>query len=384
MIAADDFLDAAQRRGFGFYTGVPCSFLTPLINRVISDSGTRYVGATSEGESVAIAAGAWLAGAGGVVMCQNSGLGNTINPLTSLNWPFRIPVLMIVTWRGQPGLKDEPQHELMGQATSSFLRDARVPHGPFPERVEDVEPALDLAVSQMDDLRLPYALIMAKGAVADETLDEAPRPPATAGDFVDLTVGGARPKRHEVLEHVLAGIPDAAPVIATTGYCGRELFTLADRPQHLYQVGSMGGASAMALGVALNTDRPVVVLDGDGAALMKLGNMATIGAQQPANLVHILLDNGMHESTGGQATVSAGVDFARIALACGYRMAVRADGIEGFETGLGRCLAATGPNLLHVRLAPGAMPNLGRPSVKPVEVAERFKAFVTSEEGARV
>ncbi|MBT5413264.1 MAG: phosphonopyruvate decarboxylase [Rhodospirillaceae bacterium] len=377
MIAADDFLGAARRRGLGFYTGVPCSFLTPLINRVISDSDTRYVGATSEGEAVAIAAGAWLAGEGSVVMCQNSGLGNMINPLTSLNWPFRIPTLMIVTWRGQPGLKDEPQHELMGQATARFLDDARVPHGAFPDRAEAVESALDIALDRMAETHLPYAFIMAKGAVADEALDEAPRLLAGPGELVDLTGGDARPKRFEALERLLAGIPDAAAVIATTGFCGRELFTLADRPQHLYQVGSMGGASAMALGVALNTERPVVVLDGDGAALMKLGNMATVGAQRPGNLVHVLLDNGMHESTGGQATVSSGVDFAAIAVACGYRTAMRADSLGGFEVGLARCLSSAGPSLLHVRLGPGAMPNLGRPTVTPVEVAQRFKAFVT-------
>ena len=377
MISADDFLGAARRRGLGFYTGVPCSFLTPLINRVISDSDTRYVGATSEGEAVAIAAGAWLAGEGSVVMCQNSGLGNTINPLTSLNWPFRIPTLMVVTWRGHPGLKDEPQHELIGEVTAQILSDARVKHGPFPARVEDVEPALDMALARMGETHLPYAFIMEKGSVGSEALDEAPRPPAVPGEVLDLASGGVRPKRHEALERVLAGISDETAVIATTGFCGRELFTLADRPQHLYQVGSMGGASAMALGVALNTERPVVVLDGDGAALMKLGNMATIGAQRPENLVHVLLDNGLHESTGGQATVSAGVDFAAIAVACGYRKAIRADGLAGFETGLAQCLVTPGPNLLHVRLSPGAMDNLGRPTVTPVEVAQRFKAFVT-------
>jgi phosphonopyruvate decarboxylase len=129
MIPAATVLDALKERGFAFFTGVPCSFLTPLINRVISDRNTDYVGATSEGEAVAIAAGAWLAGLETVVMCQNSGLGNTINPLTSLTWPFRIPTLLIVTWRGQPELGDEPQHELMGEIMRDLLRDCRVPFG---------------------------------------------------------------------------------------------------------------------------------------------------------------------------------------------------------------------------------------------------------------
>src|SRR3546814_142707 len=145
VIKADSFLSAAKARGYDFYTGVPCSFLTPMINRVISDRSTEYVPAASEGEAVAIAAGAWLAGRGTVVMCQNSGLGNTINPLTSLNWPFRIPTLLVVTWRGQPGLKDEPQHELMGQVTTDLLDDVRVGHRGFPKEEAEIAPALDAA-----------------------------------------------------------------------------------------------------------------------------------------------------------------------------------------------------------------------------------------------
>src|SRR5919112_4546428 len=117
MISANSFIGQALERGFDFYTGVPCSFLTPLINRVIGGTGLRYVGAASEGEAVAIAAGAWLAGRETVVMCQNSGLGNAVNPLTSLNAPFRIPTLLVTTWRGRPGIKDEPQHALMGEIT---------------------------------------------------------------------------------------------------------------------------------------------------------------------------------------------------------------------------------------------------------------------------
>ena len=132
MIQARRLLAEAKAYGFDFFTGVPCSFLMPIINRVISDQETEYVGAASEGEAVAIAAGAWLAGRETVVMCQNSGLGNTINPLTSLNWPFRIPTLLIVTWRGQPGLKDEPQHELMGRIMSDLLDDIAVPHRLLP------------------------------------------------------------------------------------------------------------------------------------------------------------------------------------------------------------------------------------------------------------
>ena len=165
--------------------------------------------------------------------------------------------------------------------------------------------------------------------------------------------------------------------MATTGKCGRELFTLADRPQHLYQVGSMGCASAMGLGVALHTPRPVVVLDGDGAALMKLGNLATIGSRAPANLVHVVLDNGVHDSTGGQATVSPNVDFAAVALACGYASGASADSLAGFERALAATHTEPGPHLIHVRIAPGSLANLGRPTIKPPEVARRFRQFLT-------
>ena len=183
-----------------------------------------------------------------------------------------------------------------------------------------------------------------------------------------------------MLERLLAVIDDRAAVIATTGKCGRELFTLADRKQHLYQVGSMGCASAMALGVALNVDRPVVVLDGDGAALMKLGTLATVGAEAPPGLIHIVLDNGVHDSTGGQPTVSESVDFADVAIACGYAQAARTDDLKGFETAFDVAVSAPGPHLIHARIAPGSMAELGRPTVTPEAVARRFQAFLAEAE----
>ena len=378
MIAAADFLEPARARGFDFYTGVPCSFLTPLINRVISDPLLHYVGATSEGEAVAIAAGAWLAGRKSVVMCQNSGLGNTVNPLTSLNWPFRIPSLLIVTWRGQPGLKDEPQHELMGQVTAQLLDLMRVPHAPFPSEKADVPEALEKVEKSMAESGLPFALIMEKGAVAEEALDQPAPPPPPAGVLTDRTSGGERPARARVLQRLLDVAPDDAAIIATTGKTGRELFTLADRRQQLYQVGSMGCAGAMGLGVALNVKRPVIVIDGDGAALMKLGALATIGAYRPDNLVHLVLDNGVHDSTGGQATVSPGVSFAAAAQACGYRTSYLCDSLDGFGAAVEEALAGAKPCLIHLRTAPGSLSPLGRPTVAPSEVARRFRDFLAS------
>ncbi|MFE0756153.1 phosphonopyruvate decarboxylase [Inquilinus sp. NPDC058860] len=375
MITADEFIAAAKARGHDFYTGVPCSFLTPLINGVLSSRALTYVGAASEGEAVAIAAGAWLAGRKTVVMCQNSGLGNAVNPLTSLNAPFRIPTLFVTTWRGQPGLPDEPQHEVMGRITQNLLALMEIPQAPFPATPEALGPALDQALARMDE-GLPYAFVMKKGDVRDEDLQAAPIPLPHLGRRADWPETGPRPTRAAVLERFLALTDDRTAVIATTGKSGRELFTLADRKQHIYQVGSMGGASGMALGVALNTSAPVVVLDGDGAALMKLGTFATIGARAPGNLIHILLDNGVHDSTGGQATVSASVDFAAVALACGYQFAASCAGLDGFEAAFRAASEAPRPALIHVRIAPGSMEKLGRPTVAPADVARRFKDFL--------
>lgn len=376
MIGAQEFIAAAADRGIGFWTGVPCSFLTPLMNAVISSERASYVGATSEGEAVAIAAGAWLAGRDTAVMYQNSGLGNTINPLTSLNYPFRIPALLITTWRAQPGLSDEPQHELMGQITSKMLDLVRVPNMLFPSQPECVAPALDTALAAMAETGLPFGLVLQKGTVAKSPLSQ----PATPARAVVTPLGefaGAPSRRIEVLDMIRHAMPEDAGLIATTGYCGRELYTLQDAPGHLYCVGSMGCASAMGLGAALNTKRQMVVLDGDGAALMKLGNMATIGAMRPANLTHIILDNGLHESTGGQMTVSAGVDFATIATACGYGFAARADALDDMAEVLAQALAAPGPRLLHFRVGPSALKNLTRPAIAPDEVARRFKEFLS-------
>src|SRR5918998_1134300 len=192
MISADSFVDAAISNGFSFFTGVPCSYLSPLINRVINRRDTKYVGATSEGEAVAIAAGAWLGGRQTVVMCQNSGLGNAINPLTWLNEPFRIPTLLIATWRGEPGIPDEPQHALMGRITQDLLSVIGVPHAPFPASRDSLPPAFAQATEAMRTAGLPFAFVMRKGDVAEQALDAADRPSATPGrrtDFPGATVG---------------------------------------------------------------------------------------------------------------------------------------------------------------------------------------------------
>ena len=374
---AASFLEEARRHGFDFYTGVPCSFLTPLIDQLSTNMSPVHVGASSEGEAVAIASGAWLAGRSPVVYCQNSGLGNSVNPLTSLNFPFRIPLLLMVTLRGQPGMSDEPQHELMGEITTALLNLMRINWCELPSSATELADALGSAKVQLRSSCLPFALLVKKDVFEGAQPSAAAQERQFAGEIVDLRTHESLVTRLSALERFLAIVPADAAVIVTTGKCGRELFTLCDRSQHLYQVGSMGCASAMALGVALNSPRPVVVLDGDGAALMKLGNLSTIGAHQPENLVHVILDNQSHDSTGGQATSSANVNFASVAAACGYAGAFSADTLTTFETALQSAFQKPGPTLIHLKVKPGSMSNLGRPTVAPFEVARRFREFLS-------
>ncbi|MFN0069646.1 MAG: phosphonopyruvate decarboxylase, partial [Limisphaerales bacterium] len=310
---------------------------------------------------------------------QNSGLGNMVNPLTSLNQPFRVPTLLITTWRGEPGLKDEPQHGQMGRITHRLLETLEIPWRKFPEHEADIPAALDEAEAVMDGGR-PFAFVMSHGAVADCELCEPRLPPALgavpAGAFAAAPPD--RLTRTGLLELALAELRGDEAIIATTGKTGRELFTLADRPNHLYVVGGMGGASAIGLGLArVRPQQPVVVLDGDGAALMKLGNLATIGFCRPTNLLHVLVDNEAHDSTGGQRTVSGRVDFAAIAAAANYRHARRADRPEDIRAALRELRGLPGPSLLHVKIRAGSPANLGRPTVPPHEVKERFMAWIT-------
>jgi len=373
MIDAADFIAPARALGFRRWAGVPCSFLTPFINSVIDDPEMSYLSAANEGDAVAAATGAAVAGERTVAMMQNSGLGNAVSPLTSLNWVFRIPVLLIVTLRGEPGLQDEPQHELMGQITSRILDDLQIPWDWFPRDPSEVEGALTVATWNMERSGLPYAFVMRKGSVDKRELRSCWQPasgpaPIAADDFLS---GEPELTRHAALAAVVEQTPEEETVVVgTTGYTGRELFAIADRPNHLYMVGSMGCASSFALGLSLALpDRRVVVADGDGAALMRMGNLATIGAYGCENFRHLLLDNGVHESTGGQSTVSPAVSFAGVARACGYRQAsegLTAADLDRFLTG------RVGPALLQLKTRRGVPEGLPRPDVKPREVKRRL------------
>jgi phosphonopyruvate decarboxylase len=379
MLSASAFIEHLRTLGYSQFCGVSCSYLKPFINYVISDPALNYVGAASEGEAVGISMGAFLGGRKAVTMCQNSGLGNMVNPLTSLNYPFRIPTLLITTWRGEPGRPDEPQHVLMGQITHRLLETLQIPWLPFPSDEAQIGPVMAQAEASIQERQLPFALVMSEGSVADHELQQMP-PPArvktsAVGHF--KLAEEQRMIRTEALQAILETLDGGEAIIATTGKTGRELFSIADRPNHLYVVGGMGTASAIGLGLAQSLpQQPVVVIDGDGAALMKLGSLATVGYYQPSNLLHILLDNESHDSTGGQRTASCVVSFADIAAAANYRHAIAADDPADVRAAVRQLRHSEGPSLLHIKVRPGSPKNLGRPTVKPHEVKERFMQFL--------
>jgi phosphonopyruvate decarboxylase len=375
VLQARDFVEAARGHGFEWYAGVPCSYLTPFINYVLQDPTLRYVSMANEGDAVALIAGVALAGGRGVAMMQNSGLGNAVSPLTSLAWTFRIPQLLIVTWRGQPGVPDEPQHALMGPITPAMLDTMEIPWEIFPTEPDAIEPALERATAHMHAQGRPYAFLMQKGSVAACPLRESSSrrtAPHARAVIESRSLGlAARASRQQVLEEVLSHTPLESAVLATTGFCGRELYALDDRPNQLYMVGSMGCVLPLAIGLALA--RPtlkVVALDGDGAALMRLGAFATAGAYAPANLWHLLLDNGVHDSTGGQATVAPQVSFAEIAAACGYASALETDQVARLGEWLDS--QAPGPRFARMLTRPGSPHDLPRPALSPVDVKARW------------
>ena len=381
MIEAKSFVETAKMAGFTLYTGVPCSYVKPFINYVIDAPDLSYVGAANEGDAVAIATGAQLGGRRAVVMMQNSGLGNAVSPLTSLNAIFQIPCLLITTLRGEPGgPHDEPQHELMGKITTQMLELMGVAWSFFPTEESEVAGALEKAVAHMNKTRLPYCFVMKKDSVAAHKLTSRPTAreilPPPSEPFA--AVSWERPSRTEALRAVQANVDlDKDIIVATTGYTGRELYACDDRPNQLYMVGSMGCASLFGMGLAwARPKKRVIVLDGDGALLMRMGGLATIGYERPDNLVHVLLDNEAHDSTGTQSTVSHSVDLAAAARACGYPTVRRVASADD----LGKALRDRNEGLrfLHLKTKPGAPADLPRPKITPREVAARLEKHLGS------
>ncbi len=373
MLDPQQFGQALAGHGFRFYAGVPCSFLKSLINYAINHE--TYISATNEGDAVATAAGASLAGEKAVVLLQNSGLGNAVSPLTSLTHTFKVPVLVVVSWRGGPGHSDEPQHELMGRITSSMLETMAIETEVLAETHEAVAEQLERANACIEGGQ-SFALVVPKGRFDQHQLQntQSAAPQDWDGDINEQKTPIAN--RTEAL-NTINNHPTNGVVLATTGKTGRELFEVQDRPNYFYQVGSMGCISALGLGIALNKPNlPVIVIDGDGAALMRLGSWATNGFYAPKNLCHILLDNDAHDSTGGQATASTAIKFPEAAKSMNYARTISVSSLEQLKDELKAWESSPKLSLIHVKITTGSPSDLGRPTITPEEVATRFKRYI--------
>jgi phosphonopyruvate decarboxylase len=373
VIEASAIVAQLRLHGVTLASGVPCSYLAPLLDQVSGTQGIRYLAATQEGEAAAIAAGAWLGGGLGCVLSQNSGLGNMVNPLTSLLHPASIPALLLVTWRGEPGGADEPQHQLMGQMTAPLLDLMRIPWEVLPGDPGRLAAVMARAFQGMAREGLARAIVVRKGTIAAGPPDERATSAMTASPVTRSARDRERPARATVLSALLGAAPPGALIITTTGYTSRELYAIDDRPSNFYLVGAMGSAAPVGLGVATQTSRPVIVVDGDGALLMRLGSLATVGAYGRSGFLHIVLDNGQHESTGGQRTVSPWTDLAGAAAACGYRQAYACATVAEFADALPWAFHGPGPAFIHLPIRPGTFPGLGRPVIAPAQVALRFR-----------
>jgi len=370
-------------------SGVPCSLFKALVNYMQDDPSLDYLPATSEGEAVAIAAGLVTGGRPAFSLMQNSGLGNAVNPITSLLWVYRIPVMLFVSHRGQPGKPDEPQHELMGQITQQLAILCGLETHLFDPT------CFDETLTGTCSRALPAAWIFPKGVLEGgvSAKPRAIRIQTVATPAREPTLFRAQLTREQVLQKMLPWLnrEDALPaVISTTGKLSRELYELDDtdhrRHNRFYMVGSMGCAAGFGLGIACAEQRnathkggqlrKVLVLDGDGAVLMKMGTLGTIGMVGPKNFHHVVFDNGAYESTGGQPTCSTSVDLAQVALACGFRSAATVCDETDLLRTLERQLTSDGPTFLRVLIRTGSRSDLGRPTLKPPDGWQRFRNFL--------
>mmetsp|Transcript_48009 Transcript_48009/g.104504 ORF Transcript_48009/g.104504 Transcript_48009/m.104504 type:complete len:435 (+) Transcript_48009:41-1345(+) len=371
------FVTMLKNRGTGFFTGVPDSLLKDLCWHITDNVSSKdHVIAANEGTALATAAGHHLAtGRIPAVYLQNSGLGNLVNPLLSLcsSKVYSIPVLMIIGWRGEPGTKDEPQHVLQGKLTASLLTEMGVSSAILPDYHEGASQVVERAYAHMSREKAPFALLVKKKTFEKYT----PSPLVTQQP-------NACPEtlhREPILDLIASKFQDAA-VVSTTGYTSRELFELRaargqPHEQDFYTVGSMGHSSSIALGIAASqTNKQVVCIDGDGAALMHMGALATAGKSGLRNFKHILINNGMHDSVGGQPTGAENIDFAAIARACGYRSAARARSESEVCAALAELKEASGPCFLEIAARSGARSNLGRPTTTTHENREAFMSMM--------
>ena len=362
------FGNALKKKGFDFFSGVPCSFLKSLINYAINEGS--YVMAANEGDAVAICAGAALGGKKSVVLMQNSGLGNAVSPLTSLNAIFRIPVLGFVSLRGEPDLNDEPQHELMGVITDKMLEAMKIDYAFLSANESEALKQLDAADTCIKQGKSYFFIVrketFSKVALINDKAKEA-APPLF--------------QKTEMLRSVKEGAGPDSLYLATTGFTGRELYELGDDPNNLYMVGSMGCISSLALGLSLSQpERPVVVLDGDGSLLMRMGSLAVNAFYKPRLMFHVLFDNNSYESTGGQNTVAPGVDFPSLALAAGYSKAISTAAPAELKSAAENWRKKGGLVFVYCPVGLRVSKDPPRPTVKPPELARRFINFIHQKE----
>lgn len=361
--------------GSDFYTGVPDSQLKALCNYLMNTYGidkAHHIIAANEGSCTALAAGYHLAtGKLPVVYMQNSGEGNIINPAASLlsDKVYAIPMIFIIGWRGEPGVHDEPQHIYQGEVTVKLLDDMNIPSFVISKDTTDEE-----AAEAMSDFRKVLsegrqaAFVIRKGALS-------------YSEDVEYKNSNTM-VREEIIRHIAAA-SDEAPVVSTTGKASRELFEIreANGQSHKYDfltVGSMGHSSSIALGIALNKpDTKVWCIDGDGAVLMHMGAMAVLGANAPENLIHVVINNGAHETVGGMPTVAETIDIPAIAKACGYKYAVCADSFEVLDKELEAAKNRSGLALIEVKCSIGARDNLGRPTTTALENKNNFMEYLS-------
>lgn len=360
--------------GSDFFVGVPDSQLKPLCNYLMDKYGIdaeHHVIAANEGNCTALAAGYHLAtGKVPVVYMQNSGEGNIINPVASLlnDKVYAIPMIFIIGWRGEPGVHDEPQHLFQGEVTLKLLEDMDISTFVIGKETtdEDVEMAMN-RFRKLLSVGKDVAFVIRKGALTDA-------PKIKYENDYSMT-------REEIIQHIVKASGED-PIVSTTGKASRELFEtrVANGQSHKYDfltVGSMGHSSSIALGVAINMpDKKVWCIDGDGAVLMHMGAMGVIGANKPHNMVHIVINNGAHETVGGMPTVAFGIDLVKIAIACGYPIAVCVDNLIDLDRELERAKRADELYFVEVKCSLGAREDLGRPTTTALENKKSFMEFL--------
>ncbi len=363
-------------RRYEFFTGVPDSQLKPLCDYLIDAYGIsdKHLIAANEGNAVALAAGYHLAtGKIPVVYMQNSGIGNIINPVASLmnDKVYGVPCIFFVGWRGQPGIHDEPQHVYQGEVTIKLLEDMDIRTFVIGEETTEDEVVAQLEQWQpLLEKGKQVAFVVKKGALE---FDGKVKYENTNGMV-----------REDIIRHIVA-VSDIDPIVSTTGKASRELFEIreANGQPHSYDfltVGSMGHSSSIALEIALKkSNLKVWCIDGDGALLMHMGALALVGANSPKNLVHVVINNGAHETVGGMPTVASQIDIVKIAKACGYPYAVSVDNFDSLDSELRLAKERSTLTLIEVKCSIGARADLGRPTTTAKENKNAFMEFINKK-----